>query len=124
METTASHRPQEGHEGAIMITLEVLLTELTALSREDLERWIANEWIRPDPHLDSYVFQEIDIARIRLIQQLRDDLQVNEETLPIVLSLLDQLHDERRRLRQLMSALDRLPEDVRQHIAQYITGQA
>jgi len=104
-----------------MITIDILVTQLSGLQRQDLERWIANQWIRPDDHNGDYVFREIDVARVRLIQELRDEMQVNEEALPIVLSLLDQLYDQRRRMRELCDALRRTaPEEVRQTLARHL----
>ena len=38
---------------------------------------------------------------MRLILELREDMAVNEEALPVVLSLLDQLYELRRRLREM-----------------------
>lgn len=82
-----------------MITVEGLLIQLPSLPRQDLERWISNDWVRPDGLLGHYAFSEIDVARVRLIQELRDDLEINEAALPVVLLLLDQMYDLRRRLR-------------------------
>ncbi len=82
-----------------MIGIEVVLTQVVGLDRGDLERWIDNDWVRPDGPDGAYVFREIDIARIRLIRELRDDMNINEEALPVVLLLLDQVYDLRRQLR-------------------------
>lgn len=84
-----------------MITIEVLLAELPDLPLQDLERWISNDWVRPDGRAGDYAFGEIDVARVQLIQELRDRLEINEAALPVVLLLLDQLYDLRRRLRDL-----------------------
>jgi len=84
-----------------MITLEVLLTQLPNLPLQDLERWISNDWVRPDGRAGDYAFREIDVARVRLIQDLRDILEINEAALPVVLLLLDQLYDLRRRMKSL-----------------------
>ncbi len=81
-----------------MITIEVLLTQLPNLPLQDLERWISNDWVRPDGRAGEYAFREIDVARVRLIQELRDKLEINEAALPVVLLLLDQLYDLRRRM--------------------------
>ncbi|MEO5806436.1 chaperone modulator CbpM [Devosia sp.] len=89
-----------------MITIDVLVTHSTGLTRQDLERWIGNDWVRPDSRSGTFVFAEIDIARVRLIQELRDELEVNEAALPIVLSLLDQLYDLRRQIRRAMLEAD------------------
>lgn len=84
-----------------MIDIEVVVSQTSGLRRRDLERWITNSWVRPDGSPDGWVFHEIDVARVRLIQTLRDELDVDEEALPVVLSLLDQIYDLRRRLRAL-----------------------
>ena len=104
-----------------MISIEVLVTQLSGLQRQDLERWIANEWVRPERGAGRPMFREIDVARVRLIQELRDDMQVNEEALPVVLSLLDQLYDLRRRMRELSDALGRAaPGEVRENLARHL----
>lgn len=82
-----------------MISVEMLLTRLPGLPQQDLERWILNDWVRPDGQPGEYAFREIDVARAQLIRELRDDLDVNEAALPVVLLLLDQLYDLRRRMR-------------------------
>ena len=84
-----------------MITLDLLCARFTTLHPDDLRRWITAGYVRPDATSDTLIFQEIDVERVRLILDLRDDLAVNEEALPLVLSLLDQLYDARRRLRRL-----------------------
>ncbi|WP_431281831.1 chaperone modulator CbpM [Humitalea sp. 24SJ18S-53] len=81
-----------------MITLDLLRARFASLSPEDLQRWIAEGYVHPEPGL---VFQEIDVERVRLILELRDDLAVNEDALPVVLSLLDQVYALRRRLKRL-----------------------
>ena len=84
-----------------MITIEVLLARVPDLPLQDLERWISNDWVRPDGRAGDYAFGEIDVASVQLIQELRDRLEINETALPVVLLLLDQLYDLRRRLRDL-----------------------
>jgi len=81
-----------------MITIDVLVTRVEGVRRADLERWIANRWVRPDDEGAEPVFHDIDVARVRLIRELRDELEVNEAALPVVLSLLDQVYELRRRL--------------------------
>lgn len=97
-----------------MITIDALVIQLRGLRREDLARWIDNAWVRPEGAPGQYLFQEIDVARVRLILELRDEMQVNEDALPVVLSLLDQLYALRRQTRQLAEALGQAaPDDVR-----------
>jgi chaperone modulatory protein CbpM len=80
------------------ITIDIVIREITGIQRPDLDRWIANQWVRPDPTPTGYIFAEIDLARIRLIHELTTDLDVNDDTIPLILNLLDQLYDLRRRL--------------------------
>ena len=50
--------------------------------------------------------------------ELRDELGLGEDVLPVVLGLMDQLYGLRRRLRRLLEALAELPEDQRRRILQ------
>jgi len=84
-----------------MITLDTLCARFTSLNPDDLRRWIAEGHVRTDRAADNLVFTEIDVERVRLILELRDLMQVNDEALPIVLSLLDQIYELRRRMRAL-----------------------
>ncbi|OYW06103.1 MAG: hypothetical protein B7Z59_13170 [Acidiphilium sp. 37-67-22] len=81
------------------VTIEVVIAEVAGLARADLERWLALEWVRPARAGEGWRFHGIDIARVRLIHELASDLLVDEEAMPVVLSLLDQLYDARRRMR-------------------------
>lgn len=104
-----------------MITMESLIEHLTGLTLQDIEEWISNDWVRPDGRPGHYAFREIDMARVRLIHQLRVEMQVNDEALPIVLSLLDQLYDQRRRMRDVSEAIFRAASlETRQMIIQHL----
>jgi chaperone modulatory protein CbpM len=84
-----------------MITLTTLHQQLHGLDDWELQDWIARRWVRPEEAEAGYVFEEIDVARIRLIHLLRHDLQIAPSALPVVLSLLDQLHEAHRQLAAL-----------------------
>jgi chaperone modulatory protein CbpM len=84
-----------------MIDIDVLIAREPGLSRQDLDQWISDEWVRADRTGDQWTFQEIDVARVRLIRTLREDMAIDDDVLPLVLSLLDQIYDMRRRLRRL-----------------------
>ncbi len=81
-----------------MITIDLLCARFTALSPDQVRRWVAAGLLRPD---QGGIFAEIDIERVRLILDLRDTLDVNEEALPVVLGLLDQVYALRRQLRDV-----------------------
>lgn len=86
-----------------MITIDLVISSVHGLTRAELDRWIAAQWVHADMSDDTYVFAEIDLARIRLIHELTTDLAINDDALPVVLSLLDQIHDLRRHLRTLLA---------------------
>jgi chaperone modulatory protein CbpM len=96
-----------------MMTIDGLIAEIGQVDRADLERWIGEGWVRPQGEPDAYRFVEIDVARVRLICTLRVDMEVNEAALPVVLSLLDQLYDTRRQMRELIERVRQVaPPDL------------
>jgi chaperone modulatory protein CbpM len=96
-----------------VIDIEILIAQVPGVQHPDLERWISNAWVKPDETCGRYEFCEIDVARVRLIRDLRDDMDVNEAALPVVLSLLDQLYDLRRRMHEIGDAIDEtVPQEV------------
>jgi len=104
-----------------MIGIDMLVASLPGLQRTDLERWIGNDWVRPVHDHGSYLFVEVDVARVRLIHDLRDDLHIDEDALPVVLLLLDQLYDLRRRMRELGLAIEHtVPEPHRQALVAHL----
>lgn len=96
-----------------MITIEEVLILIQPLQVKDLERWIEQDWVRPERHEGEYRFAEIDVARIQLINDIHDTLEIASQTTPIVLSLIDQLYTTRRQLRTVLNAVDSLPPETR-----------
>jgi chaperone modulatory protein CbpM len=74
-----------------------------------LDAWIEAEWLAPLTSGKAPLFSDADLARARLIQDLRLDFGVNDEGVAIILHLLDQLHGLRCLVRdiQAMEASDR-----------------
>jgi chaperone modulatory protein CbpM len=104
-----------------MITIEQIFIEIENLAREDLDRWIAESLVRPQSANGTLYFQDIDLARLRLIILLRDEFEITEPALPTILSLLDQLYEMRRRLRRLNDALEQtVPRDIRNALLQHL----
>jgi chaperone modulatory protein CbpM len=101
-----------------VITIERLFVSVSGLDRDELERWIANEWVRPEG--PPWQFREIDVARVRLIVELRREMAIEDEAMPVVLSLLDQLYRTRRQMRTLCDAIARAPDEVRARIADLV----
>lgn len=103
------------------MTLDELCREVAGLQVETLRHWIANDWVRPEGVQGAFHFEEIDVARVRLIVTLHEELRLDEEALPVVLSLLDQLHDARRLMLRLQAAIDAsVPTQARQKIRDHL----
>ncbi|GBD41432.1 hypothetical protein HRbin39_00813 [bacterium HR39] len=95
---------------------EEVVTHVPGLTVRRLRRWVARGWVRPVRSHAERLFDELDLARIRLIQQLCGELGLGEDALELVLGLLDQLYGARRQLRALLAAIAELPEDQRRRI--------
>jgi chaperone modulatory protein CbpM len=81
------------------------IAEFTTRSQIDgrtVQAWIEAEWLRPEGTGESCDFSEIDLARARLIADLRGDLGLNDDAIPVVLALIDQIHGLRRVVRVLI----------------------
>ena len=96
----------------MLVTLEEIVAEFR-VTRREVTAWIAQRWVLPVEDERGHLFNEADRARIRLITELRRDLQIGDEAMPMVLRLLDQVYTLRRTLGELNQAIDALPEDSR-----------
>ncbi len=67
-----------------------------------LTAWIAEEWIIPRSAVADGEFAEVDLARAALIRDLKQDLEVNDAGIGVILSLLDQVHGLRRTLAEVL----------------------
>jgi chaperone modulatory protein CbpM len=83
------------------------------LREAELHAWVERGWVRPEGTEPNWVFQEVDIARVRLIRDFRHAMAVSEETMPLVLSLLDQVYTLRSQMRAIARAVEGQPESVR-----------
>jgi chaperone modulatory protein CbpM len=99
-----------------MIALDELLDRLRGLERRELARWVENRWVLPENHAGTWVFHEVDVARVELIFEIRRDFAVDDEAMPLVLGLLDQVYSLRRQMRRLCDAVAAQPEDIQQAI--------
>jgi chaperone modulatory protein CbpM len=68
---------------------------------QTLDLWLDQEWLLPDQTAAEMTFSDIDLARGRLIQELKNGFGVNDEGVDIILHLLDQLHGFRRAFEDL-----------------------
>jgi chaperone modulatory protein CbpM len=100
-----------------MIGFDELLVRYRSLERMELTRWVENRWVLPERHAESWVFHEVDVARVELILDIRRDFAVDDEAMPLVLGLLDQVYSLRRQMRRLCGAISAQPTPVQEAIA-------
>jgi chaperone modulatory protein CbpM len=99
-----------------MIDVDELTRRIAGVERREIMRWIENRWVLPEEQGGRWVFHEVDVARVELIRQMRHEFSVDEETMPLVLGLLDQVYGLRRQLRRLCDALESQPPEVREAV--------
>jgi chaperone modulatory protein CbpM len=75
-----------------------VLARFEVLTMERLEICVTEAWVKPAEGAEGRVYDELDVARIALIVDLCEDMRVNDDALPIILSLIDQVHALRQRL--------------------------
>lgn len=70
----------------------------SGLETATLEIWLEQRWLIPGDSSDGPAYSEIDIARVRFINELRHDIGANDAGIDVILHLVDQLHGLRRAL--------------------------
>ena len=93
--------------------ITAVTTLFADLGEAELLAWVERGWVLPEQADTGWVFHDIDVARVRLIHDLRRQMEVGEDSMSLVLSLLDQVYELRGRLRAVLRAVDAQPEDVR-----------
>jgi chaperone modulatory protein CbpM len=99
-----------------VIALEALVGQFSGLDRVELVRWVENRWVLPERQGGSWMFGEVDIARVELILEIRREWALDDEAMPLVLRLLDQVYELRRQLRRLCDAVAAQPAEIRDAI--------
>jgi len=103
-----------------MIGFDELMRRFAGLNAAELSRWVENRWVVPETAAEDggerWVFHEVDVARVELILDIRHEFAVDDETLSLVLGLLDQVYSLRRQMRRLCDALEQQPPEIRDAI--------
>jgi chaperone modulatory protein CbpM len=105
-----------------MIRETELIAHFTVLERQVLLTWIEEGVIAPHRDEEGYLFDQIDESRVALACDLHYRMGLEHASLPVILSLIDQLHDARHHLRTLTHAVAEQPEAVRQEITRRMAG--
>lgn len=99
-----------------MLNERDVVAQVTRIELRELRVWVRRGWVKPAAGRDGPFFDDLDVARIRLVCDLRKDMSLPTDAIPVVLSLLDQVHGLRRELRGLAEAIDAQPDTTRQAI--------
>lgn len=94
-----------------MLTEQDVVARVQRLTVTRLRVFVAQGLVKPVNETPDY--SEADLARASLICNLQDELGFDEEDVPVLLSLIDQIHGLRSELRGLIEAVEVLPPDVR-----------
>jgi len=100
----------------MMLKEREVLMQVSRLSAARLHLCIQEAWITPATDQAGPAFDDLDVARLQLIADLTEDMAVNDDAVPVILSLVDQLNTTRRHLRALDRAITDQDETTRQQI--------
>jgi chaperone modulatory protein CbpM len=95
-----------------MTGFDDLVRRVAGLDSVELARWVENRWILPEREGESFLFREVDVARVELILEIRRDYAIDDDATALVLGLLDQVYSLRRQMRRLCDALEAQPSEV------------
>jgi chaperone modulatory protein CbpM len=100
-----------------MTSLDELLSLHDRLTTMHVERWVARGLLRPAGAGDAWTFEQIDVARVRLLAELEGDIGFDDEAVETIVGLVDQVHTLRGQLDLLARAIADQPTETRQAIA-------
>ena len=107
-----------------MFTEEEVLRLIPDLSRDELFEFVEAGWIKPEENSSAgaaaFVFLQVDVARAQFITDLRHDMRVNDEAVPVILSLVEQVHALRNDLDTLAKSIQTQGPDIRTKIVETI----
>jgi chaperone modulatory protein CbpM len=98
-----------------MLSERDIVARVQHLTVTRLRVWVRQGWIRPADQ-DRQAFNDADMARAALIRDLEDKLGFDEEQVPVLLNLIDQIHGLRAELKTMLDAFEVLPDDVRSKV--------
>lgn len=100
-----------------MTSLDELLRLRAGLTSLRVEQWVARGLLRPAGQTGAWQFEQIDVARVRLLAELGDDMGLDQDTVEAVMGLIDQVHTMREQLDLLARAIGQQPTQTREAIA-------
>ncbi len=102
--------------------IEAVVARVSGIDAAEVADWLARGWVEAGGTPPDWIFDEVQLARVRLVRDLRHDAGVEEDALALVLSLLDQVYTLRRGMRVLREALEDQPAAVRDAVLARLRG--
>lgn len=99
-----------------MMDINELVAAISPLRRSDIEIWVREDLVVPKEEGGRLIFSDKECARVRLICSLHYELDIDVDTLPVILSLVDQLYDARQRLLSLSAAISNQNKEIQDAI--------
>lgn len=106
-----------------MIRETELIAQFVHLERHVLMTWIEDGVVAPHSDDQGYLFDRMDCSRVALACDLHYRMGLEHASLPVILSLIDQLHDARHHLRNLARAVAAQPNAVRHDITLHLSAR-
>lgn len=107
-----------------MFTEEEVLRLIPDLTRDELVEFVESGWLKPKEEGQAasgrFVFLKVDVARAQFITDLRHSMRVNDEAVPVILSLVEQVHTLRSDLDTLAKCIQTQGPDIRSKIEETI----
>lgn len=90
-----------------------LIAAIEDLTEPRLSRYVALRVIQPvlSDHGDQ--FRDLDLARARLLTELSEFYDLDDDSLQLVIRLVDEMHGLRGELETLIAAISQEPDDAR-----------
>ena len=103
-------------------TIMQTIAAVPGLSHPQLVAFLDAELVHPTLSADGPVFRAADLARLELLCDLADQFDLQTDSLGVVIGLIDQLHDTRRRLHAMAQAIEAEPKDLRARVGARFVG--
>lgn len=97
-----------------MYNVSETIALVNGLSAKRLNYCLDQGWIYASIGDSGPGFGDIDIARLSLICTLQNDMEIDDDMLPTILSLIDQVYGLRSDLRNIMQVISSEPDDIKQ----------
>jgi len=93
-----------------------VVARVEGLTVARLRAFVAAECVAPAERGGRLAFREADLARVRLLEDLVEDFDLDPDAAAVVVSLVDQIHGLRHQLRRLGEAVAAEHPEVRARI--------